>query len=313
MSKLERIYYFHREVSLGRYPDAAKLAGHFEVSLSTAHRDIEYLRDRLNAPLVYERKMKGYRYIEGGFALPFEKSPAALFLFAVLNRLAEDSGLMDIPEMENLQKVMGQFYCADYKKLAGRIHCEKIEVEPAPPEAVRAVLMAFHNDSRLRFAYAKPNCETSFRKVDPLRLINYQGRWYLLGYCHMRGSIRMFHMARVSSPEVLEEPCECGDVDADHFLQGSFGIFKGEPVHDVKILFTDTAADVVRDQVWHKDQRMKETGDGLVLSIPAADFTEIKMKVLQYGWRARVLEPPELRRELAEEVRFMCESMGMQP
>ncbi|MFW6080600.1 MAG: helix-turn-helix transcriptional regulator [Desulfosalsimonas sp.] len=305
MSKLERIYYFHHEVSLGRYPDAAGLADRFEVSLSTVHRDIEYLRDRLGAPLVYDRKNKGYHYVEGGFALPFEKSPAALFLFAVLNRLAEDSGLGGLPEMKNLQKVMAQFYCADYTKLAGKIYCERIEVEPADSEVVRSVLKAFHDEVRLSFTYQKLNHEINSRKVDPLRLINYQGRWYLLGYCHMRCSIRMFHLARISRPRVLRETICCCDEDVDSFLLGSFGIFKGEPVYNVKILFTGTAAEVVREQVWHKDQVIAETDDGLVLSLPAADFTEIKMKILQYGWRARVLEPPELKNEMAEEVRQM--------
>ncbi len=305
MSKLERIYYFHHEVNAGRYPDAGKLARQFEVSLSTAHRDIEYLRDRLDAPLAYDRKKRGYCYTSEGFALPVEKSPEALFVFAVLNRLAEDSGLADFPEMENLQKAMGEFYCADYRKLAKKIYCERIEVEPASPEVIRSVLTAFHNQYRVAFEYKNLNNQISSRRVDPLRLINYQGRWYLLGYCHMRGSIRMFHLARIRDLDVLEETCDCRETDVDDFLSGSFGIFKGEPVYNVKILFTDMAADVVRDQVWHRDQLMEETGDGLVLTIPAADLTEIRMKILQYGWRARVLEPPELKNEIAEEVRRM--------
>lgn len=310
MSKLERIYYFHQEISLGKYPDAAGLAERFEVSLSTAHRDIEYLRDRLGAPLVYDRKNKGYHYVDDGFALPFEKSPAALFLFAVLNRLAEDSGLAGFPEMVNLQKIMGRFYCADYTKLARRIYCERIEVEPADADAVRSVLMAFHDNARLSFTYEKLNHEKSFRKVDPLRLINYQGRWYLLGYCHMRDSVRMFHLARISRPRVVQEPCSSlNDKDLDSFLKGAFGIFKGETVYNVKILFTDTAADVVREQIWHSEQGVEETGEGLVLTIPVTDFTEIKMKILQYGWRARVLEPPELKREIEEEIRCMYEML----
>lgn len=119
----------------------------------------------------------------------------------------------------------------------------------------------------------------------------------------------MFHLARIRDLDVLEQTFDCRQTDVDDFLSGSFGIFKGEPVYNVKILFTDMAAEVVRDQVWHKNQVMEETGDGLVLSIPAADLTEIRMKILQYGWRARVLEPPELRAEIAEEVWGMYERL----
>ncbi|MFO7839925.1 MAG: HTH domain-containing protein [Desulfosalsimonadaceae bacterium] len=62
MSRMERIYYFHQEVSSGQFPSAGRLAENFEISSSTAHRDIEYMRDRLNAPLIYDRKKKGYRF-----------------------------------------------------------------------------------------------------------------------------------------------------------------------------------------------------------------------------------------------------------
>jgi predicted DNA-binding transcriptional regulator YafY len=303
---MERIYYFHQEVSGGRYPGAGQIAGRFEVSISTAHRDIAYLRDRLNAPLVYDRRKKGYFYEKKGFSLPLEKSPAALFLFALVNRLAKESGLIDDPEIYRLQKELGTLYCADAQKLADKIHYERVEVEHVAPEVIRSVLMAFHGDCRLVFDYSKIGEQSCARKVDPLRLVIYQGRWYLLGYCHVRKAMRMFHLARAKNLAVCPEACTAEDAEADQYLKGSFGIFKGEPVYNVQVLFVGQAADIVRNQVWHRDQVMEDTGDGLVLSVPVADFTEIKMKILQYGWRARVLGPPELQNDMASEVRRMA-------
>lgn len=171
------------------------------------------------------------------------------------------------------------------------------------------MLLAFHGNRCLAFNYKKINGECGARKIDPLRLVIYQGRWYLMGYCYLRNGIRIFHLARAGRMEVCLEACESRQDDVEKYLQESFGIFKGEPVYNVRLLFRDAAADIVKNQLWHKDQGMEETSEGVILSLPVADFTEIKMKVLQYGWRARVLEPPELKREIAEEVRHMWEGL----
>ncbi len=78
MSKLERIYYFHKQIKAGLFPNATDLAAKFEVSKITARRDIEYLRDRLLAPLDFNRNQNGYFYKEE-FSLPFENSPQIIF------------------------------------------------------------------------------------------------------------------------------------------------------------------------------------------------------------------------------------------
>lgn len=56
MSQLERIYAFHQRLKNNRFPNARTLQEEFELSRATAHRDINYLRDRLLAPS-YQRLM----------------------------------------------------------------------------------------------------------------------------------------------------------------------------------------------------------------------------------------------------------------
>ena len=51
------------------YPNASKLADKFEISLRQAQRDIEYMRDSMNAPLVYCAGKRGYLY-ENSYVLP---------------------------------------------------------------------------------------------------------------------------------------------------------------------------------------------------------------------------------------------------
>jgi proteasome accessory factor B len=67
---LERIAAFDRAVRAGEYPNAGTLARRLEVSRRTVQRDIEFLRDRLGAPLVFDTARQGYAYADPGFRLP---------------------------------------------------------------------------------------------------------------------------------------------------------------------------------------------------------------------------------------------------
>ena len=50
MSQMERLYFFHQRVKDGMFPNTRTIMERFEVSESTARRDINYLRDFLLAP-----------------------------------------------------------------------------------------------------------------------------------------------------------------------------------------------------------------------------------------------------------------------
>lgn len=69
ISAYQRIVWFHNRVNGERFPNARGLTERFEISLRQAQRDIEYMRDSMNAPLVYEAKERGYRY-EKEYVLP---------------------------------------------------------------------------------------------------------------------------------------------------------------------------------------------------------------------------------------------------
>jgi predicted DNA-binding transcriptional regulator YafY len=69
MSAYHRILWIHNRIIEQKYPNAAKIAEQFEISNRQAQRDVEYMRDSLNAPLGYSPKQKGYFY-SCAFALP---------------------------------------------------------------------------------------------------------------------------------------------------------------------------------------------------------------------------------------------------
>ncbi len=315
MGVLERIYFFHREVAENRFPNATTIMNEFEVSRATAHRDISYLKDRLLAPLAYDNYRKGYYYDDKDFRLPFEESPRLLFFLGILHKLAEESGLSSLKEVQDLKKRLGQLLSADSKKLIDSIYCERIEVEYFNTEVLETIISAFQNGLALKIIYRKVGGSPVKRVIHPLRLINYQGRWYVLAYCELREDVRVFHASRIIEIEVCRkkiEPRFCSNINTDEFLEKAFGIFKGDNIKIARILFSGIAAEIVRNQKWHKNQQLEETADGIILSLPVADLPEIMMKVLQFGSRARVLEPPELVEMTKEEIRKMYEGLEIE-
>jgi len=308
MSLLERVFYFHQEVVSGHFPNSKTLAAQFETSIATSKRDIVYLRDRLLAPLIFNHKKNGYYYHEKGFALPFEDSPKIIFLLTMLNKLAGEAGLGKLPEVKQLESQLSSMISTDHEKLIDRIHCEWIEVESIEHQIFERITEGVVKGKVLKLLYRSLRGENSSRKIAPQQIINYQGRWYLHAYCQLRQANRLFHIARILKVKITEDTVSA-DLRFDKKLLGqSFGIFKGKPLDRAEILFTSTAAELIRHQYWHKDQEIEEVEEGILFRLPVSDFREITMKILQYGTMARVIAPPELKKRIKAEILSMAEN-----
>ena len=69
MSANKRIQWLHKRIADMRYPNASRLSERFGISHRQAQRDVDYLRNTLNAPLVYNAEHRGFYYAEE-FSLP---------------------------------------------------------------------------------------------------------------------------------------------------------------------------------------------------------------------------------------------------
>lgn len=70
MSNMHRIMWFDHEIRKQKYPNCKALTDRFEISLRQANRDIEYLKNTLNAPLKYIAAKRGFIYEDMTFILP---------------------------------------------------------------------------------------------------------------------------------------------------------------------------------------------------------------------------------------------------
>lgn len=305
MSQMERICSFHKEVKKGSYPTSKHIIDTFQVSESSARRDIDYLRDRLDAPLEYDIKKKGF-YYQSLFSLPSDDTQHVAFLLGIIHKIAKEAGLDNFPEIQEIKKKLSQLLSLDVQKIEDIIYFEKPEAEAVSPAVIETLMDAIRSGTAVKFKYHKLNGSIEDRKIDPCRLINLNWRWYVLGYCHLRKSIRIFNLSRIKDVSMLKDKksAYCG-ADINKLLESSFGIYKGKKTHKAKILFKGELASVVENQFWHPLKKVKKIKDGIILTIPVADWTEIKMKVLQYGSEAEVIAPKKLREIIKEEARRM--------
>ena len=66
----ERYFWFDNQIRAGMFPNATTLAVEFECDKKTAQRAIDFMRDRLHAPLKYDAVKRGYLYTNNSFELP---------------------------------------------------------------------------------------------------------------------------------------------------------------------------------------------------------------------------------------------------
>src|SRR5215831_16537660 len=59
---LDRMLRIHQEVQGQTFPNSAFLSQKLEISAKTVHRDVEFMRDRLNLPIEWNGSKHGYCY-----------------------------------------------------------------------------------------------------------------------------------------------------------------------------------------------------------------------------------------------------------
>jgi predicted DNA-binding transcriptional regulator YafY len=144
---------------------------------------------------------------------------------------------------------------------------------------------------------------TSCRRVAPYNIWFANGTFYLTGHCQMRHEIRTFACDRISDITVSDESFTApGDFEIDDYLQSSFGVFHGRMTR-VKIWFSPEAAIHIKERQWHASQEIMDQPDGsIIFSAQTAGIHDIRIWVLSWGSKAKVLAPENLKEMITSEI-----------
>lgn len=318
MHDAERIYRLHQRLRDAKHPIAkARLAEELEVSPRTIQREVEFLRDRLGAPI--QTTHRGYRYAPG--ADQFEL-PGLWFRADELHALLAASQLLESVQpgllADHLQPLRNRIGALLEKSgHSPRTVGERILLKTAPRRsdahhAFDPVAAATLTERPLRIRYhSRSRDQNTQRTVHPYRLLHYRDNWHLIGWCEQAGALRNFSLDRIEKIIPVDTAFRRHDPAALRaYLDSPFGIFSGEPKHRAVLRFTPERARWIADETWHPDQTSRWDGDHYVLSIPYANPTELILEIQRYGPDVEVLEPPELREAVARRVRETAEIYG---
>jgi predicted DNA-binding transcriptional regulator YafY len=157
--------------------------------------------------------------------------------------------------------------------------------------------------------------EPAFRDVYPYGVIYYRGSLYLVALDPQEDKLKHYKVDRIEEVDVSTFPFRRpADFDLQSHLSGALGIFQGDGDVAVKIRFMPAVVRYVLEGRWHASQRLTKQRDGTLLAEFQLSCTEeIKSWVLGFGRKAVVLEPDELREEIAHELRAMCDAHEAAP
>lgn len=315
MDRTERFYKIEQLLHDRRVVSFEEIQTELEISRATLKRDFQYLRDRLNAPIIYDREAGGYRFdapTDGAqsFALPglwFNASEIHALL--MMQNLLEEvqPGLLGpqiAPLQTRLKSLLGSRDDAP-EEVARRIrivHAAKRHADLRFFEVIASALLKRHR-LIIRHWNRGRNEETE-REVSPQRLVFYRDNWYLDTWCHLRQEIRSFGVDAIRHASLMEKKAK--DVAArklDDVLGAGYGIFGGDKVQWATLRFSPEAARWVATEQWHPRQKASTDAEGrYILELPYSNPTELAMDVLRHGANVEVLAPESLRLAIRDEM-----------
>ena len=300
---LERMLRIHQAIQSGKFPNASTLARELEVSAKSVHRDLEFMRDRLELPLEYDGTRFGYHYTEEVNAFPtVQITEGELFALIVAEKALQQyrGTSFEKPLLSAIRKMEQSLPDTISLNLADLEHTISFRTRVEPVlnlEIFDALARAAAHRQQLELAYRKPGRrQTEQRLVDPYHLANINGEWFLFAYDHARKDIRTFAPVRVQTVKptgkTFERPRE---FSLEKRLRDSFGVYSGHGQYEVVIRFDAQVADYIREKKWHESQLLRELkGGGVELRMKLSSLKEIERWVLSWGGNAVVVKPYEL-------------------
>ena len=317
LDRTERFHLIDQMLCNQRVVTRAQFLDALEVSPATFKRDLEYLRDRLMAPIVWDRDLRGYRYQQDPGAEQFQlpglwfntsEIQALLTMDALLANLQPGALSSHIEPLRSRIRMLLDEGDHSVDEIARRIRIVPFAAKPYRSENFEALCQALLSRKCVDMTYySRPTDSSSERRVSPQRLIYYRDNWYLDAWCHLRSGLRSFSIDAIQALAVTGEPAlEIDEAELNRELESGYGIFSGAATREAELRFSPELARWVSRETWHPQQSSMYDADGFyILRVPYSQDTELVMDILKYGAEVEVLEPIELRDRVMQRIDAM--------
>jgi len=310
MSKLDALYRLHHALD-GRRTGISRheLMQMLDVSAATLGRYISDLRDKFEAPLIFDAERGGYRYDTSdsrhhlpGLWFNDHELAAIVTINSVLKSLAP--GLLERvirPIEERFQRILSRNGLRG-QDIDRRVRLRQAASRTRNDAIFQTVAAATLNRQRLAIDYfVRERGQTTERTISPQRLIHYRDNWYLEAWCDQRKALRVFSVDCIRQAVVQPDAAiDISDTELDQRLGSAYGIFAGPPVATAVLVFSAERARWVANEIWHPDQHSRRLEDGRhELRVPYSDPRELLMDILRHGSEVEVIAPVSLRKAVS--------------
>lgn len=288
------------------------------ISHATFKRDMEYMRDRLNAPIEWDRDVGGYRFVQSDKNAPTYALPGLWFNASEVHALLSmqhllsnlDAGMLASqikPLQARLKALLGS---ADHtaEEVEKRLRIVQATKRTVSSKYFEVIATATLSRKQLKLRhYSRQTGNESERIVSPQLLTYYRDNWYLDAWCHLRNDIRRFAIDAIRHAELIDSKAkDIPQSKLKEVLESGYGIFSGSKVKWAKLRFTPERARWVAVEQWHPQQKGKVEPDGsYLLEIPYTDDRELLMDILKHGADVEVAAPDTLRQRVHDEINRM--------
>ena len=316
MERTERFYKIQNLLRSRQYVRTTEFLEALDVSRATFKRDLEYLRDRMHAPIEYDREHEAYRLDLSARDSAVWQLPGLWFSSDELHALLTMDRLLGDLQPGVLSELIGplrkrlrdllQSGEHDADEIARRIRILAMGSRQVAPGHFRALSTALLSRRRLLLVHRRrAEDETLEREVSPQRLVHYRDNWYLDAWCHKRQGLRTFGVDAIESVAVTDKAAkEIADETLERHFASGYGIFAGSDTREAVLHFNAQRARWVSREIWHPRQEGTLQLDGsYILKVPYAHEPELVMDVMKYGADVEVLAPPSLRTAVAAQLR----------
>ncbi len=277
----------------------AELARRLEVNIRTLRRYITMLQD-LGIPIVAERGRNGAYELAAGFKLPpmmFTNDEALALTIGLLaaRRLGLDETARAVESARaKLERVMPLDLKSRVRALAETVMLDLNEIPTGPPgEVMLALSSAAQLQRRVHMRYRSAQDEETERGFDPYGLAYHQGKWYVVGHCHLRQDLRSFRLDRVIEVRLTDTRFDRPEhFDALAHLVQAIATLPRQFSFEV-LLKTDlgTAQNEIMDDLG----LLKPCRDGVLLHGSADDMDWLARQLAKFTFNFVVHEPEQLR------------------
>jgi proteasome accessory factor B len=317
LQKIRRLLKLLECLQSGHAYNARELTELTNVTRRQIFRDLRALQES-GIAVLYDERRQSYRVAQPAFLPAMELTvEEALALLVLANNLGDPRRGVPLQEpVRDAAVKISSLLPLHLRQYVGEV-AEAIEIRTGTPASIphdREMLTALHQALRTRHR-VRLHYHSLFdgrdisTLVSPYRVLFCRHSWYVVGRSSLHRAVRMFHVGRIRSLETTSDRYEIPErFSLERHLGNAWHFIRERgPDHEVLIRFQPKVATNVSEVLWHKTQRMVWNEDGtLDFHATVSGINEISWWVLGYGDQAEVLDPPELRKLIAEKAAAMA-------